>query len=160
MRLLRSLLVFKLGVWVGVMGAARLIKGVVPSRGDEESDEVALAAILDGVELKSRAKAFKGGSMLAWFGGIDADLREAELAPEARLSLNALWGGIKIETPPGWRVESSVKTLAGGVDVPAPAMAGEGPVLTVEGMALFGGIEVSQPQPAPTRSEGQESALP
>jgi hypothetical protein len=159
MRLLRSLLVFKLGVWVGMMGAARLIKGVVPSRGDEESDEVALAAILDGVELKSRAKAFKGGSMLAWFGGIDADLREAELAPEARLSLNALWGGITIETPPGWRVESSVKTLAGGVDVPTPAAA-DGPVLAVEGMALFGGIEVSQPQPSPTRSEGRESALP
>jgi hypothetical protein len=118
-----------------------LIKGVVPSRGDEESDEVALAAILDGVELKSRAKAFKGGSMLAWFGGIDADLREAELAPEARLSLHALWGGIQIETPPGWRVESNVKTLAGGVDVPTAAA--DGPVLTVEGMALFGGIEVS-----------------
>jgi len=159
MRRLRSLLFFKLGVWVGMMGAARLLKGALPSRGDEESDEVALTAILDGVELKSRAKAFKGGSMLAWFGGIDADLREAELAPEARLSLHALWGGIQIETPPGWRVESNVKTLAGGVDVPTSAAA-DGPVLTVEGMALFGGIEVSQPQPAPTRSEGRESALP
>jgi hypothetical protein len=159
MRRLRSLLVFKLGVWVGMIGAARLLKEALPSRGDEESDEVALAAILDGVELKSRAKGFKGGSMLAWFGGIDADLREAELATEARLTLNAIWGGIKIETPPEWRVESNVKTLGGGVDLPKAAAA-EGPVLTVEGMALFGGIQVSQPQPSPTRSGDRESALP
>ncbi|HKD33651.1 MAG TPA: hypothetical protein VKB73_09300 [Gaiellaceae bacterium] len=159
MRLLRSLLVFKLGVWVGMMGAASVMKRALPSVGGADSDEVALTAILDGVDLKSQAKAFKGGSMLAWFGGIDADLREAELAPEARLSLNALWGGIKIETPPGWRVESNVKTLAGGVDVPTAEEA-DGPVLTVEGMALFGGIQVSRSQPSPTRSEGRESALP
>ena len=146
MRLLRSLLVFKLGVWLGMIGAARLMKGALPSRGDEESDELALVAVLDGVELKSRAKAFKGGSMLAWFGGIDADLREAELAPDARLSLNTLWGGIQIETPPDWRIESDVKTVAGGVDVPKQPPA-EGPVLTLEGRALFGGIQVNQPQP-------------
>ena len=30
---------------------------------------------------KSRAQAFRGGSMLAWFGGIAVDLREATLAP-------------------------------------------------------------------------------
>src|SRR5436305_299818 len=107
MRALRSLLVFKLGVWIGMMGAARVMKRAVPSIGDAESDEVALAAIFDGVELKSRARAFKGGSMLAWFGGIEADLREAELAPGARLSVHALFGGIEVQTPPAWRIESN-----------------------------------------------------
>jgi len=143
MRAIRSLLIFKLGVWAGVMAAAAFAKRALPSKGDEDSDELALVAIFDGVVLKSRAKAFTGGSMLAWFGGIEIDLRDAELAPDARLSVRTLFGGIDIKTPPSWRVESNVKALAGGVDAPTPTEdADDAPVLTLEGMALFGGVAV------------------
>ena len=65
-----------LGVTTGFAVAAAAVKRVLPSRGDEESDEVALAAIFGGIELVSRARAFRGGSMLAWFGGIAVDLRD------------------------------------------------------------------------------------
>lgn len=148
----RSIAIFKLGVLAGMATAAAFARGAMPSRGDEESDEVSLVAVFDGIDLKSRARAFRGGSMLAWFGGIRADFREAELAPEARLSVHAVFGGIDIETPQGWRIESNVKTLAGGVSAPR-AESEEGPVLTLEGMAAFGGIDVKAPslQPSPSR---------
>ena len=143
MRPLRGLLLFKLGAWAGMMAAAALVRRAVPSHGDEESDELGLVAVFDGIELRSRAKAFRGGSMLAWFGGIAVDLREVELAPGARLSLHTLFGGIAIKTPPGWRIESEVKAMAGGVDTRSLA---EGdphpPMLTLTGKALFGGIAV------------------
>ncbi len=143
MRALRGLLLFKLGAFAGMMAAAAYVRRTVPSRGDEESDELALVAVLDGIELKSRAGAFTGGSMLAWFGGIAVDLREAELAPDARLSLNTLFGGIAIKTPPGWRIESELKALAGGVDTPSAAADGpHAPTLTLTGTALLGGIAV------------------
>ena len=75
--------------------------------------------------------------MLAWFGGIEVDLRGAELAADgARLSVHTLFGGIEITTPPGWRIESNMKALFGGVD--APTATGDdpnAPVLTLEGMA-------------------------
>jgi hypothetical protein len=143
MRVFRSLLVFKLGVWAGMATAAAFVKRAVPSRGDEDSDELGLVAVFDGIDLKSRAKAFKGGSMLAWFGGIAVDLREAELAPGARLSVQTLFGGIAIKTPPSWRVESSVKALGGGVEVRTPAQDDrDAPVLALEGVALLGGIAV------------------
>ena len=143
MRLVRSLLIFKLGVVLGMATAGAFVKRAVPSRGDEDSDELSLVAVFDGIDLRSRAKAFKGGSMLAWWGGIRVDLREAELAPGARLSVNTLWGGISIRTPPSWRVVSSVKALAGGVEAGTPAHEDrDAPVLTLEGMALFGGIAV------------------
>jgi hypothetical protein len=143
MRAVRGLLLFKLGVWVGLTTAGVFVKRALTSRGDEESDELALVAIFDGVELTSRAKAFKGGSALAWFGGIEVDLREAELAPGAHLVVNTLCGGIEITTPPGWRVESKAKAIAGGVEVRTPASDDpDAPVLTLEGMALFGGIDV------------------
>jgi len=150
MGLVRSLLTFKLGVAVGMATAAAFVKRAVPSRGDEDSDELMLVAVFDGIDLRSRAKAFRGGSMLAWWGGIAVDLREAELAPGARLSVNTLWGGIAIKTPPSWRIESSLKALAGGVEAKTPARDDrDAPVLTVDGMALFGGIAVGSKGDAP-----------
>ena len=59
MRLLRGLLLFKLGFWAGMYASAAILKRTFPSRGDEDSDELALVAILNGVELKSRAQAFR-----------------------------------------------------------------------------------------------------
>jgi hypothetical protein len=134
--------IFALGVWAGMAAAAAFVKRAVPSRGDEESDELALVAVFDGIELRSRAKAFKGGSMLAWFGGIAVDFRDAELAPGARaeLSVHTLFGGIAIRTPPSWRVESSAKALSGGVDIETASDDPEAPLLTLSGLALFGGI--------------------
>ena len=154
MAALRSLLIFKLGVWAGMMGAAAFVKRAVPSRGDEDSDDLALVAVFDGIEFKSRASDFRGGSMLAWFGGISVDLREAELAPGARLSLRTLFGGIAIDTPPSWRVESKVKAIAGGADTRTPAQDDpDAPVLTLEGVAVFGGVAVgARKQPVAAES--------
>ena len=74
-RLFRSLIVFKLGFWAGLLGSAALVKRVLPSRGDADSDELGLVAIFDGIELESHATAFQGGTMFTWFGGIAVDLR-------------------------------------------------------------------------------------
>ena len=143
MSLLRRLLLVELGAVAGMAAAAAFVKLAVPSRGDEESDELALVAVFDGIELESRARAFRGGSMLAWFGGIEVDLRSAELAPGARLSVYALFGGIEVTTPPHWRIESTVKAVAGGIDAQAPAPEDQdAPVLLLDGIALAGGIEV------------------
>jgi hypothetical protein len=143
-RAVRTLLIFDLGAWAGLAAAAAFVKRAFPSRGDEESDEVALVAVFDGIDLKSRAKAFRGGSMVSWFGGIAVDLREAELAPAAQLSVNALFGGIAIRTPSSWRIESTTKVIFGGVDAASPAdLSPDAPVLTLEGTALFGGIAVN-----------------
>ena len=142
MGLIRRLLLFKLGALVGMIVAAAFFKRVVRSRGDAESDELALVAILNGVELESRSKAFRGGSMLAWLGGIDADLTNAELAPGARLSVHALFGGIDVTIPPTWRVESDTKALMGGIDARGAQDDPDAPVLVLEGMAVFGGIDV------------------
>jgi hypothetical protein len=142
-RVVRALLLFKLGFWAGAIASAALMKRMFPSRGDAESDEVALVAILDGVEMKSRAQAFTGGSMFAWLGGIAVDYREAQLAPDAHLDVRSLFGGIAIRVPAGWRVESHVKAIAGGVqvDVPDPE-SDDAPTLRLDGFAAFGGIAV------------------
>jgi hypothetical protein len=142
-RLLRGLLLFKLGFWLGMLASASLLKRVFPSRGDEESDDVALVAILNGVELRSRAKAFRGGSMFSWLGGIAVDLRDAELAPNAHLDVHSAFGGIAIRVPPGWRIESNVTALGGGVAIGVPEPETEdAPTLRLDGFAAFGGVAV------------------
>jgi hypothetical protein len=148
-RTVRALGLLTLGAWGGFQAAAALTKRAIPSRGDEESDELALVAIYDGIDLKSRATAFRGGSMLAWFGGISVDLREATLAPGAHLTVNTLFGGVAIRVPAGWRLYSSLTALAGGVDVKAPEPEDpDAPTLTLDGRALFGGIAVGAKAPA------------
>src|SRR5262249_18372323 len=106
-------------------------------------------AIFDGIELENRSKAFKGGSMFSWFGGIAVDLREAELAPNAHLDLHSVFGGIAIRVPRGWRVETRTRGLGAGVavDVPDPEDA-HAPTLTVDGLAAFGGIAIAAKSPA------------
>jgi len=143
MRRLRGLGLLLLGFYGGFLAATALVKRMFPSRGDADSDEVALVAIRDGVRLQSRAQAFRGGSMLAWFGGVSADLRQATLAPGAHLTASAVFGGIAIEVPAGWRVESTASTLAGGVAVNVPEPEDPAaPTLTVDCMATFGGVAI------------------
>jgi len=150
-RLLRGIGLIVLGFWAGLLAAAAVMKRVLPSRGDAASDEVALVAILGGIELESRASAFRGGSMLAWFGGISVDLRAATLSSDgAHLDLHAMNGGIAITVPEGWRVRSSMRSVFGGVDTRAPEPeAADAPTLTLDGLAGFGGVAVTaKPKPA------------
>jgi hypothetical protein len=145
-RALRTLLVLKVGFWLGMFASAAFARRALPSQGDEESDEVALVAIQNGIGFGSRSKAFKGGSMLAWLGGINVDLRNAQLAPGAKLTVYTLFGGVELKTPPEWRIESTAKVLNGGVSLPPPNEDPDAPVLLLDGLAVFGGIAVG-PKP-------------
>jgi hypothetical protein len=147
---IRALALTTAGAFAGLMAAAAFVKRAVPSRGDDQSDEVALVAVYDGIQLRSRAKAFRGGSLLAWYGGVEVDLAEATLAPQTHLSVHTLFGGIAIRVPPGCRIESSLHALVGGVDVHAPEPPSpDAPTLTLDGLAVFGGIAVGAKREAP-----------
>ena len=147
MRPVRALALTTVGSFAGFMAAAAFVKHAVPSRGDEESDELGLVAVFDGIDLTSRAASFRGGSVLAWYGGISLDLREATLAPGAQLTIHTLFGGVAIRVPPEWRLESNLRALAGGADVRPGAENAGAPTLRIDGRALFGGIAVGAKLP-------------
>jgi hypothetical protein len=142
MRPVRALALVGLGAAIGELASALFVKRALPSRGDEESDELALVAVFNGIDLKSRAQAFRGGSVFTWYGGVSLDLREATLAPGARLRVSAALGGVAIRVPPEWRIESSMTAFAGGVDVRGAEPDSSGPTLEVDGFALFGGVAI------------------
>lgn len=128
-----------------------VLKRRMRSEGDESSDELRLVAILEGGELQSLARAFRGGSVLTLVAGYSLDLRSARLAPEgATLRLRTIFGGTRILVPKEWPVEVRGRAVMGGIadqTGPAPAADDGSPRLLVDAVALFGGVDVGRGDP-------------
>jgi len=113
---------------------------------DETSDEINLVAIFEGVDVANSAAAFRGGSVLAWYGGGDLDLRDATLDPAgARLRARSIFGGLRILVPASWPVEVHSVGLFGGVgNGTDPATADPAsPTLTIDALSVFGGLAIT-----------------
>ncbi|HEV7922928.1 MAG TPA: DUF5668 domain-containing protein [Thermoanaerobaculia bacterium] len=93
------------------------------------------------------AENFVGGDAVAVMGGCEIDLANAKLQGDAVIDTLTFWGGIEILVPRGWRVESSVTALLGGVSNRTDPVA-DGPRLLIRGAAIMGGVEVRHPKEA------------
>lgn len=143
-RLLRSVLLLAAGAIAGFAGAAAMLRAALPSRGDAGSDELDLVAIFDGIELASRSTAFRGGAILAWFGGVALDLRAATVAPGARMDVRAVFGGVAIRVPTSRRVEADGTGFAGGLDVSAAEPTEtDAPSVAIRAVTFMGGVSVT-----------------
>lgn len=135
-----------LGAIVVPAVAAAVARRNLVNEGDETSDTLKLYSIFDGVQLATRAGSFRGGDAIAWYGGLDLDLREATLDPGgARLRAMAIFGGTRILVPEDWAVEVHGRSLAGGVTTEATGVeAADGrPRLVVDATAVFGGVDIT-----------------
>ena len=58
---------------------------------------------------------FIGGSAFSMFGGVDVDLRGANIAPmqEVKIDLFTAFGGVTLYVPQGWNVITSGLPLFG-----------------------------------------------
>src|SRR5260370_41204342 len=73
------------------------------------------SAIFGGVQKRVNAKEFRGGQLQSLFGGIEIDLRDAEMAEnEAVLHANAVFGGIELRVPETWYVAARGQGIFGG----------------------------------------------
>jgi Domain of unknown function (DUF5668)/Cell wall-active antibiotics response 4TMS YvqF len=100
-------------------------------------------SILGGGEYRIRAKNFRGGDLVAFMGGFDVNLKDADIEnSEATITVNCLMGGGVIRVPETWAVSMRVAAFMGGHSLKAR----EGPqptkTLIVKGVAIMGGVEV------------------
>lgn len=106
-------------------------------------------AVFGGVEKRLNSKEFRGGELNAVFGGIEIDLRDAEIADsEAVLVATAVFGGIEIRVPDTWFVATQGHGLFGAftdnthyhgmADPNSPPKK----TLVVRGSSVFGGVEI------------------
>ena len=92
------------------------------------------------------SKNFKGGEIVAVFGGCDVNLTQADFNGTIILEIVAVFGGAKIIVPAGWQVKSEITAVFGGLDdkraIAPPTGTEERKLLIIRGLALFGGVDI------------------
>jgi predicted membrane protein len=101
-------------------------------------------AVFAGSKIKNESKDYKGGNLTAIFGGVELDLREADIKTEATVNISAIFGGVTLLVPLGWTVKSKIMPIAGGVENKTVTVKDKknGPVLYLAGDVFCGGVEV------------------
>jgi predicted membrane protein len=127
------------GLWLLVnRGQRHRMSGQVTDRPD-------VVAVLGGAETVTRSPHFRHANVSAVFGGATLDMREAHLDPGATVDALALFGGVDVIVPKGWRVELGGLPIFGGYEdktVGDGELLPDAPVLKVAATAIFGGVDV------------------
>jgi predicted membrane protein len=107
-------------------------------------DRVNESCLFGGYEKRFTSKGFKGGSVSAVFGGIELDLRGAELAEEGGIiDVSAIFGGVGIKIPDSWVIEEHSSAILGGVDYKCSnPRNNSGKRLVINATAIFGGVDI------------------
>ncbi len=110
----------------------------------EDDDDLRVAAIFEGSQVRATSRALRRGEALAWYGALDLDLRGASLDPAgARLRVVALFAGARVIVPAGWEVRVRPVAAFGGVDARVEPPLVPGPHLTIEAVAVFAGVRIT-----------------
>jgi len=133
-------------VLIGAGLVWKAVAGPAAGRGEVRADSLVRGmAILGGMERSSAAKDFRGGDLTAVMGGCDLDLTQASIEESpAVIDTFAFWGGIDIRVPEDWNVVVDGWPILGGFeDSTSKRHADPAKTLVVKGMAIMGGVEVS-----------------
>ncbi len=120
-----------------------------------------ITAIFSGAQRSGRWLLEPETNVVAVFGGVDLDLREAVLSQrEVTINVVAIMGGVSIQVPPGVRVKTSLSAIFGGSSVPAEdTIDPDAPVVKLTGIALFGGVDVKRKAPKDVTGRGHPRRL-
>ena len=134
-------------LWPAILVAVGLVVIFGRSVGGRSTDTgstVSNFTVFSGSELASHSDSFEGGSVSAVFGGVELDLRDAQLAPEAALDVFTAFGGVDISVPQGWHVEIKGFPIFGGFEnaTTKDKLSSASPTLTINATVMFGGLEV------------------
>lgn len=109
-----------------------------------DEDYIRETTILSGLNTRNQSSNFKGGALTTVLGGMQLDLRGANIQEEgAFLEVNVLLGGIDILVPNHWKVEMSGTPILGGWDNKTSLNTNpDAPVLKIKALVAFGGLDV------------------
>jgi len=104
-------------IWPVVLiaiGLTLLVRFGRPDSGT--SDTIRSTVFWWGSERTSRSQSFRSAVLTAVMGGIELDLREADVQGRADISIFSFWGGVEVKVPPTWRVTVRGLPILGGWD--------------------------------------------
>lgn len=100
-------------------------------------------AAFSGQTSRQTSQDFRGGRLTAMAGGIDLDLRKANIEDTATIEVFVALGGAEIKVPKGWRVITyGVPIFGAWEDRTSKPASDKAPTLVLRGSCLFGGIEI------------------
>jgi predicted membrane protein len=135
-----------MAMWSAIQ--ARRLTPTASSDASDPRDTLDESAIFGGIEKRLNSREFRGGRLQAIFGGIELDLRDADmLGNEAVIHANAIFGGIEMRVPESWFVATRGQGVFGGFSDSTRFSPPADPekskkTLIVLGTSLFGGVEI------------------
>ena len=99
-------------------------------------------ATFSGQRLNFTGDEFKGASANAIFGGVDVDLRNANITQDQIINVTVVFGGIDILVPNNVNVKVVSNSIFGGVDNKVKSYNENLPTIYIKAFCLFGGVEV------------------
>ncbi len=119
-------------------------KAYTEQKASNSSDYLDSVNVFGGSHQTIYSKNFKGGEVVAVFGGCDVNLTQADFEGEIEIDITAIFGGCKIIIPPGWQVKSEVTAIFGGLDDKRSVqpMEGQRKLVVIRGVAMFGGVDI------------------
>lgn len=111
-------------------------------------DTIDEIAVFGGGDRTIVSNNFKGGKLLAVFGGSNFMMSRCKLAPGKNyIDVLAVFGGFKLVVPEDWNIKVSTISVFGGISdkhrILTPNEVTEGgPELIIKGFVIFGGGEI------------------
>lgn len=130
-------------VIIGLVVLSGLWRRRVEGAGRENS-----VVMFGGTKIKERSEHFTHADVSAIFGGATLDLREAHVDTEASVEALAMFGGVDVLVPNGWRVALDGTPIFGGCEDKTEGdgrLGSDAPVLHVHATAILGGVDVKNP---------------
>jgi hypothetical protein len=142
-RILIPLFIIALG-FVALVRAVERQWLAQPDAPVKTDDDVSLWTMFGGIKRVITSPEFRGGDAFAMFGGIELDLRRADLVDGAIVDTNVIFGGVEIKVPLSWNVDVKGVAILGGFEDKTnhPSAGQPCPTLIVTGFAVFGGVSV------------------
>lgn len=114
----------------------------------EDSDQkIDTISIFSERNIKSVTNNFRGGSILAIFGGAEIDLRDSSIDdPPATITTTVMFGGVDIIASGDWNIKMDAFPIFGGAEDKRSRITesqnDETVDLKITGFAAFGGIDI------------------
>ena len=103
-----------------------------------------IVTIFGGSKRKVFSKNFKGGEATCIFGGVEADLSQADIEGTIVIDVVHIFGGMKLIVPANWELRSDAVVIFGGLEDKrmTPQSYAGGKKLVIRGFMMFGGIDI------------------
>ena len=126
-----------------IFGSSRIFhrRDFTISKGEDFIEEV---AVFGGGDRIIHSQSFRGGKIVAVFGGSKIDLTKVELSPgNVEIEIVSIFGGSTLVVPPDWNIKLEVFNIFGGYgDKRIRGQVDFKKTVLVKGVAIFGGGEI------------------